>query len=140
MLPCAHFLSNGTSVPYVTHGVDMPGFYHTRICPKMKLAYYMVRYRIDMPGVISYEYMLIYWTVVNIFRIVLINTHKHMTTITHDSTHALKAPLRMMQAIVFRHFIKVNCISYKAPDLISRVRDLFIYPAVIFSNTICVIV
>ena len=43
MLTYTRFISNGTSVPHVTHGVDMPGFYCTHILSEMRHAYYMVR-------------------------------------------------------------------------------------------------
>ena len=50
MLLYARFLSNWTSVPYVTHRVDMPGCHHTHIFLGMRLAHYIVRYSIGMPG------------------------------------------------------------------------------------------
>ena len=50
--------------------------------PTMKLAYYMVRNGIYMPGMISYKYMLMYWTVVNMFQI-------DQYTQTHDYDNKL---------------------------------------------------
>ena len=86
--------------------------------------------------VISYEYMLMYRTVVNTFRIVLKNSHKHVTTIFHYSTHVLNVSFHITQVILFNHFIGVNCISYMAPDLMSQVSNLLIYMDVIVSNII----
>ena len=40
MLPYAHLLSNGTSVPHGTHGVDMPGYHRTHLCSTMRHTYY----------------------------------------------------------------------------------------------------
>ena len=50
MLLYTHFLSNGTRIPHVTHGVDMPGYYFTYIFSEMTHTYYMAIHRIDMPG------------------------------------------------------------------------------------------
>ena len=57
MLPYTHFISNLTSVPNVTHGVDMPGYYRTHIFLEMTHTYYMVRYSIDIPGHIVWIYV-----------------------------------------------------------------------------------
>ena len=50
MLMYTHLLSNGTSVPHGTHVVDMPGCNCMLFLSAMIIAYYMVRYSIDVPG------------------------------------------------------------------------------------------
>ena len=79
-----------------------------------------------------------YRNVVNTFRVVITNSRKHVTAIFHYSKHALKVQFHIILAILFRNLSGVNCLSYIFPDLMSRVSDLLIYPAVIFLNTICV--
>ena len=67
------------------------------------------------------------------------NAREHVTTIFDDSTHALKVSFQIMQAILFRHLIGVNCILYMAPDPISEVSNVLIYPTVMVSNRIITI-
>ena len=67
------------------------------------------------------------------------NACEHATTIFDDSTHALKVSFQIMQAILFRHLIGVNCILYMAPDPISEVSNVLIYPTVMVSNRIITI-
>ena len=111
MLPYAHFIGNETRV----------------ICGKIQDRY---------AWGVSYEYMLIYRTVVNTFQIVMTNAHDYVTTIFHDSMHALNISFHITLVILFRHLIGVNCISYMAQDQMLQVRYLLIYTAAIFLNTI----
>ena len=44
----AYLISNGTSLAYGKHGMDITGCYHMDILSEMRHIYYMVRYGIDM--------------------------------------------------------------------------------------------
>ena len=68
------------------------------------------------------------------------NAREHVTTLFDESTHALNVSFHIMRTVLFRHSIGVNCILYMAPDRISQVNDVFIYPAVIVSNIIQTII
>ena len=51
MLPYAHFLINGTSIPHGTHGVDMTGYYRTHIFSAMRHTYNIWQYLVFIcPG------------------------------------------------------------------------------------------
>ena len=79
MLPYAHFLGNETRVLYG------------------KIQDWYAR-------VISYEYMLMYITVVNMFQVVMNNSSKHVTEIFHDSTHALNVPFQIYAIYIIPSF------------------------------------
>ena len=45
----------------------------------------------------------------------------------------------LCEIILYRHLIEVNCRLYMAPDRISQVRYVLIYPSVMRNNIICMI-
>ena len=69
----------------------------------------------------------------------MMKVRKHVTKIFDESTHAFNVSFHIMRVILFRHLIGVNFILYIAPDMISQVSDVLIYPDVIFLNIIIAI-
>ena len=68
------------------------------------------------------------------------NAREYVSTIFHDSTHALNVAVLIMRAVLFCHLIRRNCTLYIALDQISQISDILIYPAIIGKNIIRTII
>ena len=67
------------------------------------------------------------------------NAREYVSTIFHDSTHALNVAVLIMRAVLFCHLIRGNCTLYIALDQISQISDILIYTASIVKNIVCMI-
>ena len=54
--------------------------------------------------------------------------------------HALNVSSHIMQVILFRHLIGLNCRLYMVLDMILKISDVLIYPSILGNNLVCKII
>ena len=89
--------------------------------------------------VVLYEYILIYWTVVNTLGL-LLPTHTNMW-LQYLMTQRMCWTWHFIlcKAILFCHLIRATCILYMAADPIFKVSNVLNHPSVTVSNIISMI-